>query len=75
MPKIIHFRNNCIGCNVCVEHSSQHWEISREDGKSNLKGAEQKKGIYILSISALEVEKSKQAANDCPVKIIQVVED
>jgi len=76
MPKVIHFRNKCIGCNSCVLHSAEHWQINRKDGKSELKGSVDKnnKGIFVLNISEIDREKNERAVKDCPVSIIQVVE-
>ncbi len=74
MPKIIHYRNKCIGCNSCVEHAPNYWNISQEDGKSNLLNAEKKKEVYILEIPECDVQENKEAARDCPVGIIQVIE-
>ena len=74
MPKIIHYRNNCIGCNSCVEHDPSKWNISQKDGKSDLLGSKEKKGVHILEISQDEVERNKKAAKDCPVRIIKVEE-
>jgi ferredoxin len=73
MPKIIHYRNKCIGCNSCVEHSSAHWKISPEDGKSDLLDSKEKKGIFMKDISQDEVEINELAQRDCPVRIIKVV--
>jgi ferredoxin len=74
MPKIVHFRDKCIGCNSCVEHAPEHWEMSQEDGKSNLKKSDKRKETHIRKISIVEVEANKKAAEDCPVKIIQVID-
>ena len=73
MPKIIHYRNKCIGCNSCIEHAPKFWSISKEDGKSDLKGAEKKGDTFVLKISDVEVARNKSAAKDCPVKIIKVL--
>ncbi|PIN74381.1 ferredoxin [Candidatus Woesearchaeota archaeon CG10_big_fil_rev_8_21_14_0_10_45_16] len=73
MPKIIHYRDNCIGCNSCVEHAPKQWRISEEDGKSKLIGSTEKRGICVLKISEVELEKNELAARDCPVKIIKIV--
>ncbi len=70
--KIIHYRNNCIGCNSCVEHAPGNWEIDQTDGKANLKRSCGKDGVFIAEISELEVEDNKKAAEDCPVGIIHV---
>ena len=74
MPTIIHFRDRCIGCNTCVEHDPDKWEISTVDGKSNLKKAVDKKGVFVLKVNSIEAEKNKKAAQDCPVGIIKVQE-
>ena len=73
MPKIIHFRQNCIGCDSCVEHAAQYWRID-EDGKSTLNRAEYDKdmAIGILDIDDVEVADNLAAAKDCPVRIIRV---
>ena len=75
MPKIIHYRDRCIGCNSCVEHAPEQWTISKADGKSNLLGAEKKKDCFVRLISTVELEANKRAAQDCPVHIIHVIED
>lgn len=74
MPKIIHFRDNCIGCNSCVEHAPDYWDIE-EDGKSTLARATYKDGIGILDICDVEVPKNLLACHDCPVHIIHLQDD
>ena len=71
MPKIIHYREKCIGCNSCVELAPDRWEISKEDGKANLKGSIKKKDVYIAEITHDELEQNKKAQRDCPVRIIK----
>tara|TARA_Y100000310_G_C20689313_1_gene821166 strand:+ start:2528 stop:2764 length:237 start_codon:yes stop_codon:yes gene_type:complete len=74
--KIIHRREECIGCNSCVEHAPEDWDISDIDGKSSLKESkETKKGTFIKEISELEFEKNKLAEHDCPSRIIRVVKE
>lgn len=72
MPKIVHFREKCIGCNSCVELASKHWEISQGDGKSNLIGADKKKDVWVKEISLAELPENELAARDCPVRIIKI---
>ena len=72
--KIIHYRNNCIGCNSCTEHAPGNWEIDPSDGKVNLKRATGENGVFITEISELEIEDNKRAAQDCPVGIIHIVD-
>jgi len=72
MPKIIHYRNKCIGCNSCVEQAPQRWKMSQEDGKSNLIDSKNKKGVYQIDIGLDELEANEKAAKDCPVNIIRI---
>lgn len=72
MPKIVHLRKNCIGCNACVEIAYERWRMSKKDGKSVLLGAREKKGIYQVDILLDEYEDNVRAAEACPVNIIQV---
>mgnify|MGYP005676911295 CR=1 FL=1 len=75
MPKIIHFRDDCIGCHACVDCSPDSWEMSDEDGKSNLKRSTQKKDTFVADISEVEVASNIEAAKDCPMHIIRVLDD
>jgi len=74
MPKVVHFRAKCIGCNACFEQAPKHWRVSIQDGKSLLIGAKKKGRAYILEIAEEDLEAHKRAARDCPVRIIQVYE-
>ena len=74
MPKIIHYREKCIGCNSCVEYAPDRWVISKKDGKSDCLGSTKKKETHVAKIEWDEVERNKQAAKNCPVRIIQVIE-
>jgi ferredoxin len=57
-----------------VEHDPSLWNISAEDGKSCLKGALEKKGVFVLKVNSIEAQKNKKAAEDCPVRIIKIQE-
>ena len=72
MPKIVHYREKCIGCNSCVELAPKFWEISDEDGKSNLKGSTFKRNCYVLKIDDIDLEKNELASRDCPARIIKI---
>lgn len=74
MVKIIHYRNKCIGCNSCVEYAPNRWKISESDGKCDLIGAVQKKDVFIAEINPDEIVENKKAAQDCPVRIIKILE-
>lgn len=74
MPKIIHQREDCIGCNSCVEYASCYWKMM-DDGKSQLIGATKKGKVYVKEIVELEVEQNEMAAISCPMRIIKIVND
>lgn len=73
MPKIIHYRDKCIGCGICYEMQPEIWRMSRKDGKAVLVKATVKKDISILPIPEFMVQLSEEVAVACPVKIIKVV--
>ncbi len=72
MIQITQLRNKCIGCNACVEAAPDHWIMSKKDGKSYLRKAQKKRDFYILTVSELEYDENKIAAQNCPVKIIRL---
>ena len=72
MPKIIHYRNKCIGCAICYELQPEHWVMSKKDGKAILLNSDSKKDIFSLSISEEAVYQSQQIAKACPVNIIKI---
>ena len=74
MPKIVLYRDRCIGCSVCYEQQPEIWRLSKKDGKATLLNAVQKKNISILEVSENIIEKTKGIAEACPVKIIKVYE-
>jgi len=73
MPKILHHRSKCIGCNLCYEVWPVRWRISRADGKCTLVDGTEKKGIWQVVISADELAQNRKAALACPVKIIRII--
>lgn len=76
MPKIVHFRENCIGCNSCVEHAPQYWNLKdQKNGKALLKDADEKNGVYVKKICDFEADQNICAARSCPVRIIRVMDD
>lgn len=74
MPKIIHQKEDCIGCNSCVEYACAYWKMM-EDGKSELIGGVKKGDVYIKEIADIEVEQNEMAAISCPMHIIKIVDD
>ena len=73
MPKILHHRSKCIGCNICYEIWPLRWRLSRADGKCTLVDGIEKKGVWQVTISADELGINQQVAEACPVKIIRVM--
>ena len=73
MPKIIQYRNKCIGCGICYELQPELWRMSKMDGKASLIKATEKKYIYSREVHTSEEIKSREIARACPVKIIQVL--
>ena len=72
MFRITHHRENCIGCGYCVEVAPYRWIMNKEDGKSNLISAKNKKGIYNIMVADDEYSDNKEAEELCPVKIIKI---
>jgi len=73
MPKIIHYRNKCIGCGVCYEQQPALWRMSKKDGKATLLRSINKKGIFQLTVSDEVMVISKEVAKACPVSIIKIL--
>ena len=73
MPKIIYYRQKCIGCNACVEAAPNQWRISRKDGKSTLVFSREKKDVFSLAIMNSDLEDNQKAARNCPMRIIQIL--
>ena len=71
MTKILHYREKCIGCAICVEYAPNQWELSA-DGKAILKNSERKGETDILEIDESEIETNKMAERDCPTRIIKI---
>ncbi|MGB0851618.1 MAG: ferredoxin [Bacteroidia bacterium] len=72
MVQIIFYRQKCIGCNACFEAAPEQWAVSRKDGKCNLIGAIEKKGVFQLKIDDEDYDNNKIAAANCPVRVIKV---
>ena len=73
MPKIIHYRNKCMGCSICFELQPEIWRMSNKDGKATLINSMQKKDVFISVINQLLFNKSQEVAKACPVKIIKII--
>lgn len=65
-------RNVCQGFGACAEICPDYFELSGEDAKSTIKGAEEKDGKHVVEVDELGCY--RDAAEACPFKVIQIVE-
>lgn len=72
MPKIIHYRNKCIGCGICFELQPELWRMSKKDGKATLLKAQASKDIFILTIPVGMEDKTREVVKVCPVRVIKL---
>jgi ferredoxin len=73
MAKVVHYRNKCIGCNICFEMQPEFWRMSMKDGKAVLLRSSEKKDIYVLPVGEGQVQRSREVAKACPVNIIKIL--
>ncbi len=69
MVKVVHKREECIGCGACTAICPDHWEMG-DDGKAQLKDANKNGEQFEKEVS--EAECNKDAADSCPVPCIFV---
>lgn len=72
MLRITQHRIKCIGCNACVEAAPDRWAMSKKDGRCTLVGASEKRGFYTVLVHEDELERNREAAQNCPVHIIDL---
>ncbi len=72
MPKIKFNRKKCIGCGYCEDLSPANWAMNINDGKSDLINSIYTKNLHIAEIEFHELDANFNAANSCPVGIIEV---
>lgn len=73
MPKLIYYRDKCIGCGTCQERQPLLWRMSKKDGKAVLLNSLEKKNIHQLPIHASEMEESQSTILACPARSIKLV--
>lgn len=71
MPKVIQYRNKCIGCGVCFELQPELWRMSKKDGKATLLHAVVKKDVHVATVSEDIHRRTEEVARQCPVRIIK----
>jgi len=75
MPKIIHDKNKCIGCQACVAVCSKFFQMDNEDGKTMLVFNGKKVKYNENNIAELEVDKldcAEEAQAVCPTGAIKI---
>ena len=72
MPKVIFYRNNCIGCSLCREIQPTAWRMSKKDGKAVLLHSIEKKSIHQLEIHDSLLADAKAVADACPARVIKI---
>jgi ferredoxin len=72
MPKVIFYRNNCIGCSICREMQPATWRMSKKDGKAVLLNSIEKKKIFQLDIHDSLVDDAKEVVEACPARVIKI---
>ncbi len=70
--KIIHDRQNCIGCNACVSIAPQNWVMDEKEGKAVLVGSRKKGGVYVGEIFDRDLSANEMAAQACPTQVIKI---
>lgn len=72
MPKIIFYRDKCIGCSICREMQPEVWRMSKKDGKAVLLHSVEKKNIYQSSVHDVVLERTKEVVEACPARVIKI---
>ncbi len=72
MPKVIQYRDKCIGCGICFEMQPALWRMSKKDGKAVLLRGVQKKQVFILALASHQQEQTEETSRACPVNIIRI---
>lgn len=70
MPKLLHYRDKCIGCGICQEQQPEFWRMSKKDGKATLLKAVLKRDVHVLDVNEWDI--NEEMIRACPVKVIKV---
>ena len=74
---VFHARWKCIGCGACTAVSPEYWEMTADDGKSDIKNPTRKvnksEGMQ-QELDIIDVGTNKDAAEACPVECITIKE-
>ena len=72
MPKIIFYRDNCIGCNICQEMQPDVWRMSKKDAKAVLLQSIEKKKISQLDVHSSLLQRTTEVLEACPARVIKI---
>ena len=75
MPKIIHDKNKCIGCQACVAVCNKFFQYDESDGKTMLVFNGKKVQYNENGVAEIEVENldcAEEAVAVCPTGAIEV---
>lgn len=70
--KVVHYRENCIGCGNCSMACPKYWELSQEDGLATLKDSTKQRDVYVRDVDMEDVEDMERAADSCPTGVIKI---
>lgn len=77
MPKykIIYNRKNCIGVSSCALLAEKFWKMNADDKADLVGGKEKADGKWELQIKEKDLHLNKEAARNCPVGVIRIVDE
>ena len=72
--KVVYDRSDCIGVLTCSAFYPQRWAIGKDNKADLVGGSEdnQKLGTWVLEFDEGELERFKESAEVCPVKVIHI---
>lgn len=73
MPKLIQYRQQCIGCGVCHELQPDLWRMSKKDGLATLINSIVKKDTWQLEVNETIAQQSKRTIEACPAGVIKLM--
>lgn len=69
--KIVHKREDCIGCGACVEIAPQCFTLSDDDGQADLVGGSLKSKLWVADAFVCDRDDVDGAVEACPMNIIR----
>ena len=74
MFKLIHLREECIGCSACARMDPKNWRMNA-DGKADLLNADDIEAYPLEKEMDSEIDLSLEVAQSCPVNVIHIEKD